>query len=382
MSQAPGGLPCLPVIGCNPAGQLIGSGAGEVAKAVLDTVNHWIADGTAALLGRVGSLMAPSSEVNVNIKAFDGEFHQMWKVGKMIVLPMLLVSVIGAVIKRDPGRLMRTVGAHLPLAILGTFVALELTQLGLSLTDQLCKQVIPGEANTEGAVTTLLHAVEGITVLNGPAGGGFVAVLAMLLVAFGAMMIWLELVVRTSAIYIAVLFLPVVLAGLVWPTTARWTKRLIEILVALILAKFVIVAVISLGTALIGDRSDGLQVTVSGAAVLLMAGFAPFALLRMVPLVEASVISHMEGMERRPFAAAAHATTTGMALFGRVEMAAASAAERSGERSAESDGGSRSVLDTVVGDNLPDNHHGGSADKCEPLAIDATARELEPPDGD
>jgi hypothetical protein len=71
-----------------------------------------------------------------------------------------------------------------------------------------------------------------------------------------------------------------------------------------------------------------------------------------------------------------------MALFGRVETMAASAAESSGERSAESDGGSRSVLDTVIGDNLPDDRHGGSAHKSKPLAIDATARELEPPDGD
>ncbi len=375
MSQVPAGLPCLPLVGCNPAGQLIGSGAGEVARAVLDTVNHWIADGTAAILGKVGSLTAPGSEVNVNITAFGGQFDQMWKIGTMIVLPMLLVSVMGAVIKRDPGRLMRTVGAHLPLAILGTFVALELTQWGLSLTDQLCKQVIPGDANTEGAVTTLLHAVEQITLLNGPQGGGFVAVLLMLLVAFAAMLIWLELVVRMSAIYIAVLFLPVVLAGLVWPTTARWTKRLIEILVALILAKFVIVAVISLGTALIADRSDGLQVTVSGAAVLLMAGFAPFALLRMVPLVEASVISHMEGMERRPIAAAVNAATTGMGLFNRVEMAAASAAERSAAPSSESDAGSRSVLDTVVGDNLP-------RDESKPPPIDAASRDVETSDGD
>jgi len=196
MSQPPGGLPCLPFVGCDPAGQLIGSGAGEVAKVVLDTVNHWIADGTAAILGKVGSLMDPRSAVKLNIESFNGQFQQMWKIGTMTVLPMLLVSLIGAVIKRDPARLMRTVGAHLPVAILGTFLAIELTQRGLSLTDQLCKQVIPGDPNTEGAITTLLHAVEQITVLTGPAGGGFVGVLAMLLLAFGAMLRWLELVVR------------------------------------------------------------------------------------------------------------------------------------------------------------------------------------------
>jgi hypothetical protein len=64
-----------------------------------------------------------------------------------------------------------------------------------------------------------------------------------------------------------------------------------------------------------------------------------------------------------------------MALFNRVEMMAASAAEGSAERPTGSDAGSRSVLETAVGDNLP-------REKSNPPSIDASARELEPPDGD
>lgn len=39
----------------------------------------------------------------------------------------------------------------------------------------------------------------------------------------------------------------------------------------------------------------------AGVAVLLLAGFAPFALLRMVPVVEAAAMAHLEGLSRRPF---------------------------------------------------------------------------------
>jgi hypothetical protein len=43
---------------------------------------------------------------------------------------------------------------------------------------------------------------------------------------------------------------------------------------------------------------------VSGVAILLMAAFAPMALLKLVPLVEVSAIAHLEGLSRRPFQAA------------------------------------------------------------------------------
>jgi TrbL/VirB6 plasmid conjugal transfer protein len=349
MMVAPGGLPCPPIIGCNPAGPLIGAGAGAIAKSVFDAFTSWIAEGTAALLGRVGALITPASAVKLDAPAFTQQFGRMRDVAMLLVVPMLLAAVISAVMRRDPGRLMRTVGAHLPLAVLGSFVAIELTQIGMAVTDELCTRVTPGDGTTEGAVAAVLRATQHVSVSFGPAAGGFVSLLAMLLVSFGAMLIWLELLVRTSAIYVAVLFLPVVLAGLVWPATAQWTRRLIELLLALVLSKFVIVAVLGLGTALMADTSDHLGVMMAGAAVMLMASFTPFALLRMVPLVEATVIGHLEGMERRPFAAGAGAAMTGMQIHGQAQAFAAGAADRSTQGAS---GSTAHVLARVDGGDL------------------------------
>ena len=81
----------------------------------------------------------------------------------------------------------------------------------------------------------------------------------------------------------------------------RWTKRLIEILVALILSKFVIVAVISLATAALADPGGGGFGTVMGAAALmLMAAFSPFALLKLMPMVEGAAIDHLQSKGRAP----------------------------------------------------------------------------------
>ena len=120
----------------------------------------------------------------------------------------------------------------------------------------------------------------------------------------GSFFVWLELLVRSAAVTAAVFFLPMILAGLVWPAAMRWTKRLIEILVALILSKFVIVAVISLATAALADPGGGGFGTVMGAAALmLMAAFSPFAIMKLVPMVEGSAIDHLQGKGRGPIQA-------------------------------------------------------------------------------
>ena len=58
--------------------------------------------------------------------------------------------------------------------------------------------------------------------------------LGALVTAVGAFLIFLELLIRDAAIYVSVLFLPLVFAGLVWPAAAHWSKRLVETLVAII----------------------------------------------------------------------------------------------------------------------------------------------------
>ena len=66
--------------------------------------------------------------------------------------------------------------------------------------------------------------------------------LVSLLIAVAAFVLWLELLIRAAAVYVAVLFLPLALATLVWPAVSHWCRRLVETLAALILSKFVIVA--------------------------------------------------------------------------------------------------------------------------------------------
>jgi hypothetical protein len=100
-------------------------------------------------------------------------------------------------------------------------------------------------------------------------------------------MVWLELAVREAAVYVIVLMLPLAFAALVWPARRVWATRSVELLVALILSKFAIVAVLGLAGAALGQGPHGgLATAVAGTVLVLLGAFAPWALLRLIPLSE------------------------------------------------------------------------------------------------
>ena len=117
------------------------------------------------------------------------------------------------------------------------------------------------------------------------------------------------MIIRDAAIYICVFFLPLTFVAMIWPATSRWARRLVELLVAIILAKFVIVAILSLATAAIANTNavsgDGttFEQMIAGSALLVLAAWSPFALLRMIPMMEVAAAS--VGGQRSSMSAAA-----------------------------------------------------------------------------
>jgi hypothetical protein len=126
--------------------------------------------------------------------------------------------------------------------------------------------------------------------------------------------------VRAASVYVAVLFLPMALAGMVWTTTSHWCRRLVDTLVALVVSKFVIVAILSLAAgdlsagAAPGSGAAGFAALLSGGALLLLAAYSPFTLLKLVPMVESGAVHHLEAARHRMTAAATAAPRSAAAL--------------------------------------------------------------------
>jgi hypothetical protein len=117
------------------------------------------------------------------------------------------------------------------------------------------------------------------------------------------------LIIRDATIYIALFFLPLTFVAMIWPATSRYARRLVEFLVAVIFAKLVIVSIVALATAalthsaVMGDGTTAAAATaasssdhvfermVAGAALLVLAAYSPFALLRVIPLLEGAASS-------------------------------------------------------------------------------------------
>jgi hypothetical protein len=200
---------------------------------------------------------------------------------------------------------LRAFFLQLPLALLLGVVAIQIVVLCLSATDAMCSAVAGGSGSD---VKNLLAGVtKGLLQAGGdPTMATFVLLMVGLLVAAASFVLWLELLVRAAAVYVAVLFLPLALATLVWPSISHWCRRLIETLAALILSKFVIVATLSLaagavasGTAGSGDAGSGFSSVLAGGALLILSTFVPFAILRLIPLAEAGAIGHLDGTRQR-----------------------------------------------------------------------------------
>lgn len=351
-----GGLPCLPAFGCDPLEGLGEDALNQAAQAVLNAFGNFVADAVTSMLQELSADINATTTVQLDSAWFEAHASELQGLAVVILLPLVLVGIISAVIHRDAGQLVRT-AVYIPVAIVAGGAAIGLTGMALNLTDGLTK-ALTGDLGTNAATAlgTLRGAITTISKAGFPGTGYSLATFVMIVLLAGALLIWIELLLRTSAIYVVVAFLPLALSGLVWRGTVHWTRRMIEILVALILSKFVIVIVIDLASGMIVS-GQGVTTILQGATLLLLAACAPFALLRLVPMVEAGVIGHFEGMERRPIAAATRAATVVIsAVTGQVEVAAASG-------------------------SLQDNGGGGGGVLSQTLTDGGELNNVDPPDG-
>jgi hypothetical protein len=297
------------------AGGIVDRVVGFGVNQVLDGIGQWVGNGAVDMLHLLGGVMDASTRPQLDQHWFLQHFQTMASLAAAVVLPMLLVSIIQAIVRQDISVIVRSALVNLPLALILTGVVVELVQLSLAAVDGMCTYVSkPAGGDVQAVVSSVSGALARTSVALGqPVTASFVLFLGGIVVALGALLLWLELVVRNAAIYVAVLFFPLALATLVWPAVSHWCRRLAETLAALILSKLVIVAILSLAAgALAGNGGTAdLSGVLSGAALLLLAAFSPFTLLRLIPVVEAGAAMHLEGVSRR---ASSSAVESGSAL--------------------------------------------------------------------
>ena len=272
---------------CSVVGQVSGGAASTATTALtVAAVVTWAVGGARFLLHETSTVLAKTTAPQLTTTWFSSTYWRVAAIAAVLTLPFLFAAAIQALLRSDISLLIRAALGYLPLALLAVAIAAPLTMLLLAASDQLSAIVSSAAGNQSARFLDRAAGLLGVTSVFAPSTS-FVGFLVALFTAAGAIVLWMELLVREAAVYVIVLMLPLAFAAFVWPARRIWAIRSVELLIALILSKFAIVAVLSLGGAALAQSANrSVTGLLAGAALLALATFAPWAMLRVVPLTE------------------------------------------------------------------------------------------------
>lgn len=293
---------------------------GDLFGGLGGTIQGWLASAVKSAFDQLASLINNSAgSISFSPKSWWGSkvagAGQLWPIVISIALTVMLGCVLLAVIRGalngDAAAALRSAGLEVPKAIFGMVTVVALTGALSASVDSASAMVLPGVGSGFGD----WYAKSG--------AGLFFGSFVELLVLVGALLTWLELVVRQGLVFLLVALSPMILATRVWPAAAGAWRRFVELGVALIVSKFVIALALAVGAdALAGsvDSSGGPSLTAmaTGAGLMLLAALSPFVLLRLMPGVEAA--AGAAGITRMPIRTATTAVSmvTSVALLSRL----------------------------------------------------------------
>jgi hypothetical protein len=267
-------------------GALAGSTSSKVARlaGIVAVAAGVVAGAQIAMKLTIGAVNTGTTP-NLEAVWFSSSYWRMAAVAALLTVPFLCAAAIQAMLRSDLTLLLRSAFGYLPLGMLAVGVAAPLTALLLAGSDEM-SAIVASASGHQGA-TFLGHVGALSTVISGASGTVFLSFFIALFTIAAAITLWLELLIRQAAVYVIVLMLPLFFAAMVWPARRIWAARAVELLVALILSKFAIVAVLGLGGAALGHTPlPGVGSLLAGTTLVLLAAFSPWAMLRLLPLHE------------------------------------------------------------------------------------------------
>jgi hypothetical protein len=263
------------------AGGAIGGLLSSAGNSVLDAIASWVISAATTITGFIAVQMNATTTPQLTSAWYTAQFAPMAALGGGLALLVTLVALTSAALRRNSEELARTL-AGIVRAGFGTGVVIALTMIGLRVADAISTEILkssPVSFWNELAKAWTQGQFAGF-------GSGMLAALIALLEVIGALAVWLELIVRNAAIYIAVLFFPVALAAGIWRPLAGWPARLARMLLLFIMLKPVALIVLSLaGNAAAAGISgtSGISASIGTilAAVVIfgLAALAPWALM-------------------------------------------------------------------------------------------------------
>jgi hypothetical protein len=267
-------IDCLTSAASSVAGDAFAAIARDFGKAA-DAAINW-------LWGQLSSATA----VHLGGHGFQVDLGIVTAITAVVAVGLFIIQLIASTLRRDPGGLARA-AKGLFVAFIAGGAAIAVTNLLLRAVDSLSAGVVQVAMGTsiDGMGHALLTGTQILQVGN-PA-----AMMLFSLAAIAAVVIvWFALMVRKVLIVVSAVFAPLAFAGSLADITVSWTRKWIEIMVALIFSKLLLVIVFVVGWAVLDGGAGrtgsgaGQNVTQTAAGLLILgvAGLAPWMALRLV----------------------------------------------------------------------------------------------------
>jgi hypothetical protein len=289
---------------CNTAGQVvaqgltlgissIGSGViGNLCTAVVSTVLQWVGNLLKGVLSFISNLVASAARwaiqtsidlstgyndrcqttANGGSAGFNPEgskcngdearsrvlgvagtttYATIAKLSVLLAFPILIVAAITAMFKQSFDELGQAL-IRLPFIWIIAIVAIFLVAAAVGLRD-LVGNFLIASTDLKGNINTFFtdnfgtNASTGAQLAVAHTGAGSLIMLISFLVAFfGGLLLFLIFLVSDMVILASVAFMPLATVGLLWGGTAKWFKRIIELMGAFIIGKVVVIAMLCL----------------------------------------------------------------------------------------------------------------------------------------
>lgn len=305
---------------CQAAGGLAQSATSGVSDLVLGGLGDAFVQGAQSMVDITLKALDATTAVDLSASWFTRNLSVITIVTLPVVVALFVLQVISAVIRREPGGLVRAV-VGVAVATLGAALAVAITAVALTAVDGICQAIASTAGTTVGEAARRFLDIQR---LAGPQSGPVLQMLLGLSVMVGTALLWGVLLFRKAALLLVAVFAPVAFAGAVWDHTRSWMRRWIEAVAALVLCKLVIVVVFVLGVSAFatdatttnpsgtaGTEATGAAVSdlLVGLVLLALALLAPWLTFRFVHWsgVEAGTVLHSH-LAATPIPAAARTT--------------------------------------------------------------------------
>src|SRR3954452_3558246 len=270
---------------------LVEGAVGGAASAALRELGQAVVSAAQQVAAAVVAFLAAGSNPDLSQGWFTASFDRVLAACGGFAALFFLLGIGRAILASSTAELARVVGFTV-LTFAGSAVAVALVQGFVLFVDAATAQVAAGTgtdiASTFSQLMSPLGAMVGPEAAAGQVllGAGFAA-----LTGLGMLAVYLELFVRNVMIHVVVFFLPLMLAGTIWAPTRRWARRGLEFLAVLIVAKFVLFAVLALGWSGITSLGSAQLATswasvLTGVVLVVVAAWLPWLLFKLLPFME------------------------------------------------------------------------------------------------